>query len=284
MELRRTVAREVTVKGVALHAGVPVTMRIAPAAANAGVIFRRDDIPGQPLIAASWQNITDSRLATVISSGAASIAVTEHLLAALAGAGIDDCLIVLDGPEPPLLDGDALSFLGLLDAAGVQELDVPRTAIRVIRAVEVGTATAGVRLLPSDRTEFFCEIDFPDTVIGHQNFQCEFTEAVFRSEIAPARTFGFLSQAEQLRRAGFARGADLNNTLVIDGDRVCNPERQRFPDEFVRHKILDAIGDMKLAGAPLIARFEGRRSSHALNASLLRALFANFAEFAEVAP
>ena len=275
MESRRTVGREVSVEGVALHAGVPVTMRLAPAAANTGIVFRRNDLSGLPMVTASWRNIADSRFATVIGAGGCTVAVTEHLLAALSGAGIDDCLIELDGPEPPLLDGDSLSFLQLLDHAGVRELAYPRSAIRLKRPVEVEGRDSGIRLLPADEAEFYFEIDFPGTAIGHQSFECRFNESVFRSQIAPARTFGFLNQAEQLRSAGFARGATLDNTLVIDGERICNPEKQRFADEFVRHKILDAIGDMKLAGAPLIARFEGRRSSHALNARLLRTLFSD---------
>jgi UDP-3-O-[3-hydroxymyristoyl] N-acetylglucosamine deacetylase len=279
MELRRTVGREISVDGIALHAGVPVVMRIAPAEADSGIQFRRNDLPGRPLVHASWRNIIDSRFATVVAVGGATVAVTEHLLAALSGAGLDDCLIELDGPEPPLLDGDALSFLQILDHAGVRELDVPRSAIRLKRAVEVKAAAASVRLLPSNCAEFFFEIDFPATAIGHQVFECILDETVFRSQIAPARTFGFLDQAEQLRSAGFARGATLDNTLVIDGGDICNPDRQRFPDEFVRHKILDAIGDMKLADAPLIARFEGRRSSHALNAALLRILFSDSANY-----
>ena len=216
-----------------------------------------------------------SRFATVIGAGGCTVAVTEHLLAALSGAGIDDCLIELDGPEPPLLDGDSLSFLQLLDVAGVRELGYPRSAIRLKCPVEVKGKDSGIRLLPADEAEFYFEIVFQGTAIGHQSFECKFNENVFRSHIAPARTFGFLNQAEQLRSAGFARGATLDNTLVIDGERICNPGKQRFADEFVRHKILDAIGDMKLAGAPLIARFEGRRSSHALNAILLRNLFSD---------
>src|SRR5579862_9429734 len=146
MESRRTVAREISLHGVALHAGVPVGMRIAPAAANSGIRFRRSDLQGRPLIEASWQNIMDSRFATVIGNGDASVAVTEHLLAALSGAGIDDCLIELDGPEPPLLDGDALSFLEPIERAGVRELDSPRSAIRLKRVIDVQAATAGVTL------------------------------------------------------------------------------------------------------------------------------------------
>ncbi len=279
MAARRTVAREVEVEGVTLHTGVPVLMRIVPAPARTGIVFRRNDIPDRPTIAAIWRNVVQSRFATVIGEGGATVAVTEHLLAALAGLAIDDCLIELSGPEPPLLDGDALSFVRLLDAAGVQELDTPRAGIRVLRPVEANTESAGAGLIPAAEPEYHFEIDFPDSVIGRQSFSCKLTDTLFRQEIASARTFGFLKDAEQLHKQGFARGATLDNTLVIDGDRLCNPDKQRFPDEFVRHKILDAIGDMKLAGAPLIARFEGRRSSHAHNAALLRSLFADSANY-----
>jgi len=197
------------------------------------------------------------------------------VLAALAGAEIDDCLIEVDGPEPPILDGDALSFLDLLARAGVREIDGARETIRVLRETKVSSGTSEARLLPSAIASFDFEIDFPSRVIGHQSFVFHFSRENFRREIAPARTFGFLHEAEQLREMGFGRGADLHNTLVIDGNHLLNPELQRFPDEFVRHKILDAIGDMKLAGAALIARFEGRRSSHTLNNVLLRTLFAD---------
>ena len=279
MRTRRTLAREVFVKGVALHAGVPVLMRIVPAVAKSGIRFRRSDLPGRPEIAAEWQSIVVSRFATVIGAKGATVGVTEHLLAALSGLAIDDCLIDLEGPEPPLLEGDALSFVRLLDEAGLRELDAPRDAIRVARPIEANVASGSARLLPSTEPEFYFEIDFPGTAVGHQSFECKLNEATFRNEIAPARTFGFLKDAEQLRNAGFARGASFENTLVVDGDHLCNPAIQRFADEFVRHKVLDAIGDMKLAGASLIGRFEGRRSSHALNAALLRDLFSDPANY-----
>lgn len=280
---RRTVAREIAVEGVALHAGIPVKMRIRPAAGETGIRFCRSDLPQRPVITALWNNILDSRFATVIAENGVSVGVTEHLLAALSAVGVDDCLIELDGPEPPFLDGDALSFLRLLDEAGMRELDVGRETIIVRRPVTVQSADASVDLLPSAEPEFRFDIDFPGTAIGHQTFECEFNEAVFRREIGPARTFGFLDQADALRQAGFARGASLENTLVIDGDRICNPGKQRFKDEFVRHKILDAVGDMKLAGAPVIARFEGHRSSHALNAAVLRRLFSDPDNFQRIA-
>ena len=276
MAKRRTLAAEVFADGVTLHAGVPVRMRLAPAESMTGICFRRSDVAGSGPIPALWSNVVETRLGTVLGcANGPSVGVVEHLLAALAGAEIDDCLIELDGPEPPVLDGDALSFLNLLDRAGVRESDGTHETIRVLMEIQVSSGTSEARLLSSSRASFHFEIDFPSPAIGHQSFSFDFSRENFRREIAPARTFGFLHEAEHLRAKGYGRGAGLHNTLVIDGDRLLNPELQRFPDEFVRHKILDAIGDMKLAGAGLIARFEGRRSSHALNNALLRSLFAN---------
>ena len=284
MAKRRTLAGEVFAEGVTLHAGVPVHMRLAPAAPGHGIAFRRRDIPGSAIIPALWSNVTETRLGTVLKGAdGASIAVVEHLLSAAAGIGIDDCLVEIDGPEPPILDGDALCFVHLIDKAGLREVHGPRDMIRVLKEVGVAAGDARARLLPATQAEFFFEIEFSSAAIGKQTFQCPLTEAVFRRDIAPARTFGFLHEAEALRAAGYGRGADLANTLVIDGNRLINPELRRFPDEFVRHKILDAIGDLKLAGAALIARFEGHRSSHSLNNALLRALFADPGNYERVA-
>ena len=284
MARRRTLAREVFAEGVTLHAGVQAHMRLLPAAAGTGIRFGRSDLPGSALIPALWSRVSETRLGTVLKGeDGATVGVTEHLLAAFSGAGIDDCTVEIDGPEPPVLGGDALSFLALIDQAGARELDRTRSAIRVLKEVQAGSPAASVRLLPSATPEYFFEIEFPSAAIGRQTFAFTFDEAGFRREIAPARTFGFLHEAEELRQAGYGKGADLHNTLVVDGDRLCNPELQRFRDEFVRHKILDAIGDLKLAGAPLLARFEGRRSSHALNNALLRALFSGSDNYERVA-
>jgi UDP-3-O-[3-hydroxymyristoyl] N-acetylglucosamine deacetylase len=276
MRKRRTLAAEVLAEGVTLHAGVPVHMRLLPAAPGTGIRFRRTDIAGAEPILALWSNVSDTRLGTVLGrADGVGVGVVEHLLSALAGAEIDDCLVELDGPEPPILDGDALGFLALIDRACVREAEAACEFIRVVKEVEADSGTASARLMPSTEREFYFEIDFPTLAIGRQSFEFHFSRDNFRREIAPARTFGFLHEAEKLHAAGFSHGAGLHNTLVIDGDALMNPELQRFPDEFVRHKILDAVGDLKLAGAPLIARFEGRRSSHALNNALLRTLFAD---------
>lgn len=272
--MRRTLAREIGAEGVALHAGVPARLVLRPAAAGTGIEFRRRDMPGTAPIPALWSRVTETRLGTVISGpDGASVAVIEHLMAALAGAEIDDCLVEIDGPEPPILDGDALSYLVLLERAGFREQDGAAPVLRLCRHVEVASGNARCSLSPADRAEYAFEIDFPASAIGRQSYTFVLSPPAFREEIAPARTFGFLEDAEKLRAMGLARGATLENTLVIDGGRVVNAALQRFPDEFARHKILDAIGDLKLAGMPLVGRFEGWRSSHALNNALLRAVF-----------
>jgi UDP-3-O-[3-hydroxymyristoyl] N-acetylglucosamine deacetylase len=271
MTLRRTIAHEVTASGIALHSGVPVTMRLSPAQAGHGIIFRRADIGAD--IPARFDQVSETRLGTVIGLGEAKVGVVEHLMAAAAGAEIDDLLVTLDGPEPPILDGDALSYLSLLESGGAAELAEPRTVLKVVRPVTVESGDARASLLPDDRLSFVYELSFP--VIGDQYYAFAFSRAGFKAEIAPARTFGFLNELETLNKMDLAKGASLANTLALDDSGVVNRERQRFADEFVRHKILDAIGDMALAGAPLVARFEGRKSGHSTNNALLRALFAD---------
>lgn len=274
MSFRRTIAKEIACEGIALHAGTQVRMTLAPAAAGVGVVFRRMDMDGAE-IAAAYGNVTETMLGTTLEAGRASVAVVEHLMAAVAGAGIDDLVVMVDGPEPPVLDGDALSFLELLDAAGVKEQDTPREAVKVLRRVEVTHKDARAVLVPAAAAHFSFEISFASAAIGQQHFGFDFTPTSFRREIAPARTFGDIAQLEALKKMDRGHGASLHNTLAIDGDKVLNADIMRFPDEFVRHKILDAVGDLSLAGYPLIARFEGFRSGHALNNHLLRALFSD---------
>lgn len=275
---RRTLDREVTCEGVALHAGCRVCANLLPAAAGAGIVFRRDDMGGAE-IPALYDRVGETRLGTVINENGASVAVVEHLMAAIAGAGIDDLFVALDGPEPPILDGDALCWLPVLERAGVREQPGTRNAIRIAKRIEVGQGNASAALLPADALEFDFEISFPSAAIGTQSLCWKFSGETFRRDIAPARTFGFVKELDALRAGGLGRGASLANTLAIDGDRVVNSELRRFPDEFVRHKILDALGDLALAGSQIVGRFEGRRSGHALNNALLRKLFADPSNF-----
>lgn len=279
--MRRTLATSANVDGVALHAGTNVHMTLSPAAAGMGIVFRRSDLGGTE-IPALYDKVSETRLGTVIADGTASVGVIEHLMAAVAGAEIDDLLVTLDGPEPPILDGDALSYLTVLEVAGFREQQGARRAIKILKRVEVAHGEANAALTPAEAFAFDFEIVFPTAAIGTQRMNWLFSAGAFRRDVAPARTFGFMQELDALNKAGLGRGASLDNTLAIDGDSVVNRKLMRFSDEFVRHKILDAIGDMALAGAPLIGLFEGRRSGHALNNALLRKLFSDRSNFAMV--
>jgi UDP-3-O-[3-hydroxymyristoyl] N-acetylglucosamine deacetylase len=281
MSARHTIARDIAASGTALHAGVTVTMTLSPAPAGQGVVFVRADLGGKR-IPARYDLVAETRLGTMLEKDGASVGVVEHLMAALAGAGIDDLTVSLDGPEPPILDGDALSYLTLIQKAGLKSQNVPRQAIEVLKPVRVSHKDASASLIPAAATSYEFEIEFSAAAIGHQTFALDFSPAAFAELIAPARTFGFLGELESLRAMNLARGASLENTLALDDSGLVNPGLMRFPDEFVRHKILDAIGDMALAGAPLLAKFHGVRSGHAVNNALLRALFANPEAFRRV--
>ena len=255
-----------------------VTMTLSPAPAGQGVVFVRADLGGAR-IPARYDLVCETRLGTVLEKDGARVGVVEHLMAALAGAGVDDLTVTLDGPEPPILDGDALSYLILIQQAGLKDQNTPRQAIRVLKPVRVSQKDATAGLMPAPAPAYECEIEFPASAIGRQTFRLDFSPENFASAIAPARTFGFLKELDGLRAMNLARGASLENTLALDDAGVVNAGLMRFPDEFVRHKILDAIGDMALAGMPLQARFHGVRSGHAVNNALLRALFADPAAF-----
>jgi UDP-3-O-[3-hydroxymyristoyl] N-acetylglucosamine deacetylase len=278
---RRTLAGSIAADGIALHAGSLVHMTLAPAPPGTGVLFRRSDLGVD--IPARHDAVTETNLGTVLASGSARVGVVEHLMAAVAGAGIDDLLVTLDGPEPPILDGDALSYLELLERAGFADQPGERTGIKVMKRVACAHGNSSAALMPSDRLEYDFEIDFPTPAIGRQSYALVFSPETFRSEIAPARTFGFVHELDALKAIDRGHGASLANTLAVADDRIVNEDLIRFPgSEFVRHKILDAVGDMALAGAPLIARFEGRRSGHTQNNALLRALFADPSNYARV--
>jgi UDP-3-O-[3-hydroxymyristoyl] N-acetylglucosamine deacetylase len=277
---RCTIACEITATGIALHAGVVVTMTLSPAPAGQGVVFRRADLGKD--IPALYDRVDETRLGTVIAQDGASVGVIEHLMAAVTGAGIDDLTVTLDGPEPPILDGDALSYLVLIENAGLREQGVPRRAIEIRKTVGVVQKDAQASLSPGAGRRYEFEIEFPTPAIGRQVFALDLTRESFRDAIAPARTFGFLRELEGLHKMNLAKGASLENTLALNETGVVNAGLLRFPDEFVRHKILDAVGDMALAGAPIRGVFRGIRSGHATNNALLRALFDDPANYALV--
>lgn len=279
MSTRTTLAREIKSEGTALHTGGTVHMTLSPAPSGAGIVFRRSD-KGGVSIRARYDAVTETNLGTVIAAGDVKIGVIEHLMAAVAGAGVDDMLVTLNGPEPPILDGDALSYFRLIEEAELKEQQGKKNVIKVMRPVTVTIKDASITLSPSDTPDYSYALDYSNSkAIGKQTYRVALTRQSFANEIAPARTFGFMHELEMLNKMGLGRGASLENTLAIDGDTIVNKDLMRFPDEFVRHKILDAIGDMALAGAPLIARFEGVKSGHATNNAVLRALFADPANY-----
>jgi UDP-3-O-[3-hydroxymyristoyl] N-acetylglucosamine deacetylase len=258
-----------------VHSGERARISIRPAPAGSGIVFVRTDLERDNRVPVSAEAVTQTRLCTVIANEAGvTVATIEHLMAALAALEVDNAVIEVDGPEVPIMDGSALPFVQLLDRAGRRRQEAERRFIEILQPVEVIDGDKTVRLTPADRFEMAFEIAFPTKAIGRQRVDLHVTEESFRRELADCRTFGFLSEVQALREAGLARGGSLENAVVIDGDRILNPEGLRRPDEFVRHKALDAVGDLYVLGAPLLGRFEGIYAGHALNNLLCRALLA----------
>ncbi|WP_119459096.1 UDP-3-O-acyl-N-acetylglucosamine deacetylase [Rhodospirillaceae bacterium SYSU D60014] len=274
---QRTLKNAIQCSGVSLHSGNRVSMTMRPAAVNTGIVFRRTDVAGgSATIEASWRNIVESTMCTALGNAdGVTIATVEHLMAALAGCGIDNLLVEIDGAELPIMDGSASPFVFLAECAGIVEQDAPRAAIRVLKPVRVGDRSRSAALVPGPDFSVRFEIEYDNPAIAHQECVVQLANGTFKSEISRARTYGFLVEVESLRAAGLAQGASLDNAVVIDGDSVLNEGGLRYRDEFVRHKVLDSVGDLYLAGAPLIGHFHGRCSGHKLNHQLLWALFAD---------
>jgi len=272
---QKTLKAAIHCRGVALHSGGRVGMTLHPAAPNTGIVFRRTDLAGAEL-RADWRNSVEQPLCTKLEDGKDfSVATIEHLMAALAGLEIDNVLIEIDGPEVPVMDGSAAPFVFLIECAGTLEQEAPRRAIKVLKPVNVGEDGKSASLAPDDGFSMSFAIDFASGAINRQDITIALDPESFKVDISRARTFGFLHEVDQMRAAGLARGGSLENAVVIQGDRVLNREGLRYVDEFVRHKVLDALGDLYLAGAPIIGHFRGVRSGHALNRRLLERLFAD---------
>jgi UDP-3-O-[3-hydroxymyristoyl] N-acetylglucosamine deacetylase len=249
-------------------------MTLYPAAVDSGIVFRRSDVGAE--IRADWRNSVESALSTVLlNSEGVHVATVEHLLAALAGNRIDNAVIELDGPEVPIMDGSAAPFVRLIEGAGTAIQDAPRRAIRIVKPIEVAESGASAALSPDTEFSMSFEIDFDNPLIRHQHIAISVDRDAFNAELAPARTFGLLDDWPRLKAAGLARGGSLDNAVVVSGDRVLNAGGLRFADEFVRHKLVDAIGDLFLAGGAIIGHFRGSRSGHALTRRLLATVFAD---------
>jgi UDP-3-O-[3-hydroxymyristoyl] N-acetylglucosamine deacetylase len=280
---QRTLKTVIGCRGVALHSGQRVSMNLVPAAPETGIIFRRTDTGAE--IQAVWDNVAESARCTILSDGAGTMVGTvEHLMAALAGIAIDNLIVELDGSEVPIMDGSAAPFVFLIECAGVVEQAATRRAIKVLKPVSVVEGGAMAALYPDHDFSMSFEIDYDNPLVRRQKMSLMFDAGSFKSELSQARTFGFLNDVDRLRAAGLARGGSLDNVIVVDGNQVLNREGLRYENEFVRHKLLDAVGDLYLAGAPIIGRFRGVRSGHSHNRKLLAALFADAAAWSYTSP
>jgi UDP-3-O-[3-hydroxymyristoyl] N-acetylglucosamine deacetylase len=271
---QRTLRHGVGCAGIGLHSGRPAALALRPAAPGAGIVFRRSDAGAE--IGANWANTAPSPLCTTLSNGEGiAVGTVEHLMAAFAGAEIDNAVVEVDGPEIPIMDGSAAPFLALIERAGSIEQDRARRAIKVLKPVRVEGEGASAALLPDHGFSLSFEIDFDNPLIRRQDMAVSLDPLTFAAELSRARTFGLADDVDRLRAMGLARGGSLDNAVVVSGGRVLNRGGLRYADEFVRHKLLDAVGDLYLAGGPIIGHFRGVRSGHAHNRRLLAALFAD---------
>ena len=273
---QRTLKSAIRATGVGLHTGEKVAMTLRPAPPNAGITFRRTDLPVPVDIAAGAFGVTDTRLCSAVEANGAKVATVEHLMSAFAGLGIDNAYVDLTGSEVPIMDGSAAPFVFLIQSAGVEQQPAAKRFFRVKSAVEVREGDKWARFDPFDgfKLSFSIEFDHPAFERSAQSAVVDFAHTSYVKEVARARTFGFIQEVEALRDSGLALGGSLDNAIVVDEFRVLNAEGLRYSDEFVKHKLLDAIGDLYLIGHPLIGSFSAHKSGHALNNRLLRAALA----------
>ena len=271
---QRTLKNLIHATGVGLHTGVKVEMTLRPAAENTGILFRRIDLDPPADIPVDPYRVTDTRLCSALEGPGAKVATVEHLMSALAGLGVDNAVIDLDGPEVPILDGSAAPFVFLLQSAGIVEQAAPKRYLRVLKPVVVEEGDKRVSLAPYNgfRLEFTIDFDHPVFERTGKTAVVDFGETSYIKEVARARTFGFMQEVEYLRSNGLALGGSLDNAIVVDDYRVLNADGLRYEDEFVKHKMLDAIGDLYVLGKPILGRYEAHKSGHALNNRLLRTL------------
>ncbi|MFN4025063.1 MAG: UDP-3-O-acyl-N-acetylglucosamine deacetylase [Hyphomonas sp.] len=278
-DMQRTLAKPVSCAGVGVHSGARARLTIRPAPAGTGIVFQRTDVAaGTGVIPAKAETVADTRLGTTLSNEhGVSVAVVEHLLAAIAGLGLDNLLIDIDGPEVPIMDGSSSAFYELMMLAGQKAQGLPRRRIRVLERVEVidGPKRASLSPVAGNGLTLRARIEYDDPTIGVQQMAMRLEPGSFARDLAFARTFGFARDVEMLRTMGLARGGSLDNAVVIDENGIMNPEGLRAEDEFIRHKMLDAVGDLMLAGAPIAGAYEAVQPGHSINNLLVRALLAN---------
>jgi UDP-3-O-[3-hydroxymyristoyl] N-acetylglucosamine deacetylase len=272
---QQTLARPVQCTGIGVHSGRRVTLKILPAAVNHGIKFLRSDLPGKPVITAHFNSVVDTSLATVIGADGVIVSTIEHLMASFSGLCIDNALVELDGYEIPIMDGSAAPFTRLLQSAGVQRQDALRCYFIVRQPISLKEGAKSVTVFPAAHYRITYSIDFEHPLIQQQDFSLVVTRETFDREISQARTFGFYYEIEYLKRFGLAQGGSLKNAIVIGKDKILNAGGLRFEDEFVRHKLLDCIGDFSLLGMPILGHIVLKRSGHAFNHAFLEKFFAS---------
>ncbi len=268
-----TLGESVRFSGAGVHSGKPATIVLHPAEADRGVVFVRTD--GEEVeIAARYDNVVATELCTMIGIGGRTVATIEHLMAALAGSGVDNVVVEIDGPEMPIADGCSAAFIEMIAEAGLRRLAAPRKVLRVVKPVRLEVGDALLEFLPHDGTRYDVTIDFSNPLIGRQSYVLDLSPKTFARDIARARTFGFMADVEKLWKMGFALGSSLDNSVAIGNGRILNPEGLRWSDEFVRHKTLDAVGDLSLIGMPFLGHFRSYKGGHKLNWMAVKALVA----------
>lgn len=274
--MQTSLQSQVTFNGIGLHSGIPVAMTVRPAPADTGVVFRRIDVTGENEIAALWSNVSQEALNTrIVNAEGVSVATIEHIMAALSGCGVHNAFIDIDGPEVPIMDGSSAEFVAAFVRIGLAELDAPLRAIEILREVKVARGEAVALLRPSSELYMSFSIEFPDPAIGAQTKAMSLANGAFVRELCNSRTFCRNSDVEAMRKAGLALGGSLENAVVVEGESVLTPGGLRHGNEAVRHKMLDALGDLFTAGAPIIGAYEGVRAGHALTNALLREVFSD---------
>jgi UDP-3-O-[3-hydroxymyristoyl] N-acetylglucosamine deacetylase len=272
MHLQRTLKKEIICSSIGLHTGRKVNMRIKPASADTGIVFVRKDLPAASPILAEFNNVYDTTLATSLGTNGATVATVEHLLSAFSGMGVDNAMVELDSFEVPIMDGSALPFVNMLKEVGTHVQGKTKKLLVIKKPVSVKEGGGNAVLLPANEFKITYEIDFKHVAIGRQSYSMTFSDEKYEKEICAARTFGFLSEVEYMQAKGLALGGSLKNAIVLDDRKILNKEGLRCPDEFVKHKILDAIGDLFLLGMPIIGHFVAYKSGHRLNNLLLKEL------------
>ncbi|MEM7120867.1 MAG: UDP-3-O-acyl-N-acetylglucosamine deacetylase [Pseudomonadota bacterium] len=272
-----TLKTPISCTGIGLHSGEKTSMTLRPAPANSGIVFERTDLQnGARLFPARYDYVSDTFLCTTLTNASgATLATIEHVMAALAGCGIDNAVVEVSSAELPIMDGSASPFVFLIECAGIETLDAPRRAVRIRKPVTVEDGDKRATLTPFDGRQVSCEIIYDNSRIARQRATVQVSADTFKNDVSRARTFGLMEDVAGLQANGLALGGSLDNAIVVSGDKVLNEGGLRFDDEFARHKVLDAIGDLALAGAPIIGSFDGHCSGHALNVELLKAIFAD---------